>query len=61
MTRQLRLTSRLYFCSTLNRRKDIETLLEEYNKKLAFGKIFLNIAPHYKNNRDEIYELDADL
>lgn len=42
------------------KRNDIRILLIEYNNQIAHGKIFLNIAPHYYNNVDEIFDLDVN-
>lgn len=39
---------------------DIRTLLIEFNNRLAHAKLFLNIAPHYYNNTDEIFDLEVN-
>ncbi|OSZ77227.1 hypothetical protein CAP36_12495 [Chitinophagaceae bacterium IBVUCB2] len=44
----------------LEKQNDIRTLLIEFNNELAHAKIFLNIAPLYSNNIDEIFELDIN-
>lgn len=44
----------------LGRDKDVEDLLILYNNEIAQGKMYSNIAPHFQNDIEEIFELDID-
>jgi hypothetical protein len=44
----------------IDRSADIKAILMRYNEEMAYGKIFSNIAPHFHNNIEEIFELDIN-